>query len=104
MQGLSIDQYFQFTGLTPEAMMEQVKPQAEKRIKSRLVLEAVAKAENITVTEEDFDSEVAKMAEMYQMEADKVKESIGEEGKKQMMEDLAVQKAAEFVVNEAKEK
>ncbi len=104
MQGLSIDQYFQFTGLTPEAMMEQVKPQAEKRIKSRLVLEAVAKAENITVSEEDFDKEVAKMAEMYQMEADKVKESIGEEGKKQMMEDLAVQKAAEFVVNEAKEK
>ena len=104
MQGLSIEQYFQFTGLTPEAMMEQVKPQAEKRIKSRLVLEAVAKAENITVSDEDFDKEVAKMAEMYQMEADKVKESIGEEGKKQMMEDLAVQKAAEFVVNEAKEK
>ena len=104
MQGLSIDQYFQFTGLTAEKMMEQVKPQAEKRIKSRLVLEAVAKAENIAVTEEDFNNEVAKMAEMYQMEADKVKESIGEEGKKQMMEDLAVQKAAEFVVNEAKEK
>ena len=104
MQGLSIDQYFQFTGLTPEAMMEQVKPQAEKRIKSRLVLEAVAKAENITVSDEDFDKEVEKMAEMYQMEAGKVKESIGEEGKKQMMEDLAVQKAAEFVVNEAKEK
>ena len=104
MQGLSIDQYFQFTGLTPEKMMEQVRPQAEKRIKSRLVLEAVAKAENITVSEEDFDKEVAKMAEMYQMEADKVKESIGEEGKKQMMDDLAVTKAAEFVVNEAKEK
>ena len=104
MQGLSIDQYFQFTGLTPEKMMEQVRPQAEKRIKSRLVLEAVAKAENITVSEEDFDKEVAKMAEMYQMEADKVKESIGEESKKQMMDDLAVQKAAEFVVNEAKEK
>lgn len=104
MQGLSIDQYFQFTGLTAEKMMEQVRPQAEKRIKSRLVLEAVAKAESITVSEEDFDKEVAKMAEMYQMEADKVKESIGEEGKKQMMDDLAVQKAAEFVVNEAKEK
>ena len=104
MQGLSIDQYFQFTGLTADKMMEQVKPQAEKRIKSRLVLEAVAKAENITVTEEDFEKEVTKMAEMYQMEADKVKESIGEEGKKQMMEDLAVSKAAEFVVNEAKEK
>ncbi len=104
MQGLSIDQYFQFTGLTAEKMMEQVKPQAEKRIKSRLVLEAVAKAENLTASEEDFDKEVTRMAEMYQMEADKVKESIGEEGKKQMMEDIAVQKAAEFVVNEAKEK
>ena len=103
-QGLSIDQYFQFTGLTAEKMMEQVKPQAEKRIKSRLVLEAVAKAENIVASEEDFDNEVAKMAEMYKMDADKIKESIGEEGKKQLMEDLAVSKAAEFVVNEAKEK
>lgn len=104
MQGLSIEQYFQFTGLTAEAMMEQVKPQAEKRIKSRLVLEAVVKAENIVATGEDFDKEIARMAEMYQMEADKVKESIGEEGKKQLMEDLAVSKAVEFVVNEAKEK
>ena len=104
MQGLSMEQYFQFTGLTAEAMMEQVKPQAEKRIKSRLVLEAVVKAENIVATEEDFDNEIAKMAEMYKMEADKVKESIGEEGKKQLMEDLAVSKAVEFVVNEAKEK
>ena len=103
-QGLSIDQYFQFTGLTAEKMMEQVKPQAEKRIKSRLVLEAVAKAENIVASEEDFDNEVAKMAEMYKMESDKIKESIGEEGKKQLMEDLAVSKAAEFVVNGAKEK
>ena len=104
MQGLSIEQYFQFTGLTAEAMLEQVKPQAEKRIKSRLVLEAVVKAENITATEEDFDKEVERMAEMYQMEADKVKETIGEEGKKQIMEDLAVSKAVELVVNEAKEK
>ena len=104
MQGLSIDQYFQFTGLTAETLMEQVKPQAEKRIKSRLVLEAVVKAENIAATEEDFDKEVERMAEMYQMEADKVKESVGEEGKKQIMEDLAISKAVEFVVNEAKEK
>jgi len=104
MQGLSLEQYFQFTGLTAETMMDQVKPQAEKRIKSRLVLEAVVKAENIVATEEDFDNEIAKMAEMYKMEADKVKESIGEEGKKQLMEDLAVSKAVEFVVNEAKEK
>ena len=103
-QGLSIEQYFQFTGLTAEKLMEQVKPQAEKRIKSRLVLEAVAAAENITATEEDFEEEVKKMADMYQMEADKVKEAIGENGKKQMMEDLAVSKAAEFVVDAAKEK
>ena len=61
-------------------------------------------AENIVATEEDFDNEIARMAEMYKMEADKVKESIGEEGKKQFMEDLAVSKAVEFVVNEAKEK
>ena len=104
MQGLSMEQYSQFTGMTAAAMMEQVKPQAEKRIKSRLVLEAVVKAENIVATDEDFDKEIARMAEMYQMEADKVKESIGEEGKKQLMEDLAVSKAVEFVVNEAKEK
>lgn len=104
MQGLSIEQYFQFTGTNAEAMMEQIKPQAEKRIQSRLVLEAVAKAENIVATEEDFDAEVAKMAESYKMEADKVKESIGETGKKQIMDDLAVSKAAEFVVKEAKEK
>ena len=104
MQGLSIEQYFQFTGLTAETMMAQVKPQAEKRIKSRLVLEAIVKAENIEATEEDFDKEVARMAEMYQMEADKVKETVGEEGKKQIMTDLAVSKAVELVVNEAKEK
>ena len=104
MQGLSIEQYFQFTGLTADKMMDQVKPQAEKRIKSRLVLEAVVKAENIAATDEDFDKEVERMAEMYQMEVDKVKETLGEEGKKQIMEDLAISKAVEFVVNEAKEK
>lgn len=104
MQGLSIDQYFQFTGTNAEAMLKQIKPQAEKRIQSRLVLEAIAKAENIVATEEDYDEEVRKMAETYKMEADKVKESLGEEGKKQIMEDLAVSKAADFVVKEAKEK
>ncbi len=103
-QGLSIEQYFQFTGLTIEKMLEQVKPQAEKRIKSRLVLEAIVKAENIEASEEDFDAEINRMAEMYKMEADKVKEAIGEAGKKQIMEDLAVTKAAEFAVKEAKEK
>jgi len=104
MQGLSMEQYFQFTGLTFEKMMEQVKPQAEKRIKSRLVLEAIVAAENIVATEEDFEAEIAEMASMYQMEADKVKEIMGENGKKQIMEDLAVKKAAELVVAEAVEK
>lgn len=104
MQGLSLDQYFQFTGLTYDKMLEQVKPQAERKIKSRLVLEAVVAAENIEASEEDYEEEIKRMAEMYQMEADKVKEVMGEQGKKQIMEDLAVRKAAEFVVKEAKEK
>ena len=104
MQGLSMEQYFQFTGLSYQHMMEQVKPQAERKIKSRLVLEAVVAAENIAATEEDYEEEIKRMAEGYRMEADKIKELMGEQGKKQIMEDLAVRKAAEFVVNEAKEK
>lgn len=103
MQGISLEQYFQFTGLNQETMLAQVKPQAERKIKSRLVLEAVVAAENITASEEDYEAEIARMAEMYQMEADKVKEVMGENGKKQIMEDIAVKKAAEFVVNEAVE-
>jgi len=103
MQGMSLDQYFQFTGLDAAKMMDQVKPQALSRIQSRLVLEAVVKAENIEATEEDFDAEVKKMAEMYQMEEDKVRETLGENGKKQIMQDLAVTKAVEFVVANAKE-
>ena len=102
-QGLSMEQYFQFTGLTTAKMMEQVKPNAENKIKSRLVLEAVVKAENLVATEEDFDAEVAKMAEAYQMEADKVKEMLGEAGKTQIMEDLAVAKAVDFVVDNSVE-
>ena len=104
MQGLSMDQYFQFTGMTYDKMMEQVKPQAESRIQSRLVLEAVAAAENITASEEEYDAEIGHMAKMYQLEADKVKEMMGEQGRKQIMEDLAVRKAVEFVVGESKEK
>ena len=103
-QGLNLKSYLQMVGKTEEEMRKEYEPQATEAIKSRLVLEAVVKAENIVATEEDFDNEIAKMAEMYKMEADKVKESIGEEGKKQLMEDLAVSKAVEFVVNEAKEK
>ena len=103
MQGLSMEQYFQFTGTSYEQMVEQVKPQAEERIKSRLVLEAVAKAEKIEATEEDYEKELETMAEVYQMDIDKVKELMGEREKKNIMQDLAVRKAAEFVAENAKE-
>lgn len=103
-QGLSIDQYMQFTGLTPQKMIEELKPQALKRIQSRLVLEAVVAAENIETTEEELDKEIENMASMYQMEVDKLKEVIGEEEKKQISLDLAVQKAVEIVTEAAVEK
>lgn len=105
MQGLSLEQYFQFTGLDGQKMLEQVKPQAEKRIKSRLVLEAIVAAEGITASEEDYEKEIERMAEVYNMEKDKVKEMLGdnEKAKEQLMEDLAITKAADFVVSEAKE-
>ena len=103
-QGLSIDQYMQFTGLTPQKMIEELKPQALKRIQSRLVLEAVVAAENIETTEEELDKEIENMASMYQMEVDKLKEVIGEEEKKQIGLDLAVQKAVEIVTAAAVEK
>jgi len=102
-QGLSIEQYMQFTGLTPATLIEQMKPQALKRIQSRLVLEAVVKAENMVASEEDFEDEVKTMAEVYQMETDKVKELLGENGKKQVMEDICIKKAVDFVVENAKE-
>ena len=104
MQGLSMEQYFQFTGASYDQMFAQVKPQAEKRIKSRLVLEAVAAAEKIVATEEDFEEELKAMAEAYQMEVEKVKELLPEKSQAQIKEDLAVRKAAEFVVEKAKEK
>lgn len=103
-QGLSIDQYMQFTGLTPQKMIEELKPQALKRIQSRLVLEAVVAAENIETTEEELDKEIENMASMYQMEVDKLKKVIGEEEKKQIGLDLAVQKAVEIVTEAAVEK
>lgn len=103
-QGLSIDQYMQFTGLTPQKMIEELKPQALKRIQSRLVLEAVVATENIETTEEELDKEIENMASMYQMEVDKLKEVIGEEEKKQIGLDLAVQKAVEIVTEAAVEK
>lgn len=104
MQGLSMEQYLQLTGTNVAMMEEQIKPQALKRIQSRLVLEAVVAAEKIEASEEDFDKEVARLAEAYKMEADQVKEMIGESGKEEIMKDLAVTKAAEFVTGNAKEK
>lgn len=102
-QGLSIEQYMQYTGLTVDKLKEQMEPQAMKRIQSRLVLEAIAAKENIEVTDADVDKEIEEMSKMYQMEADKLKEYMGENEMKQMKSDLAVQKAAELVVAEAVE-
>ncbi len=101
MQGMSMEQYMQFTGATYEKLIEQVKPQAEERIRARLVLEAIAKSENIVATEEDYEKEMKTMAEVYQMEIDKVKELMGEREKKNIMLDLAVRKAADFVAENA---
>ena len=103
MQGLSMEQYLQFTGTNYNQMVEQVKPQAEKRIKSRLVLEAVAAAEKLEVTDEEYDKEIEVMAEAYQMDVDKVKEMLGEREAKNIRKDLLVRKAADFVVENAKE-
>lgn len=103
-QGLTMEQYFQFTGLTEEKMLEDLRPQALKRIQTRLVLEAIAQAENIEISDEKLDEEIAKMAEAYNMEADKLKEYMGENEKKQMKEDIAVQEAVTFLVENAEEK
>lgn len=102
-QGLSLEQYMKYTGLDADTLLEQLRPQAETRIKGRLVLGAVAKAENLTVTDEDFEEEVKSMADAYAMEADKVREMLGESGKKSVMEDIAIKKAQEFVAENAKE-
>lgn len=103
-QGLTVEQYFQFTGMTEEKMTEEMKAEAQKRIKTRLVLEAVVKAENIEVSDERLDKELKKMAEAYRMEADKFKEFMGEREMKQVKEDIAVQEAITFLVDNAVEK
>ena len=103
-QGMTMEQYFMFTGMTREKMLEDIKVQAVKSIETRLVLEAIAKTENIEVGEERLDEEIAKMAKNYQMDADKMKEFMGEEEKKQMKEDIAVQEAITFLTNNAVEK
>lgn len=100
-QGMSMDQYMQYTGMTLESLKEQTKPQAEKSIRTRLALEAVVKAEDIKVSEEAVEEELQKMADTYKMDIEKVKEVMGERELKQMKEDLAVQEAIDFLVAEA---
>ena len=101
-QGLSVEQYLQFMGTTPEQFVEQLRPTALKRIQTRLVLEAIVGAENIEVPEEKVNKEIEDMAKMYQMEADKLKELMGERELKQLKMDIAVQEAAEMVTEAAK--
>ena len=101
-QGLNMDLYMKYTGMTMEQMREQMKPQALKRIQTRLVLEEVVKAENLQVSDERLDEEIAKMAAAYQMEADKLKGYMSDRDKDQMKEDIAVQEAVDFLVAEAK--
>ena len=102
-QGIGFEQYMQMTGMTPEALMGQMRPEAEKRIKTRLTLEAIVKAENIKATAKDIEKEIENMASMYQMEVDKVKEMLGDEMKEQFAQDVAVQKAVEFIAKNAVE-
>ena len=104
MQGLTMEQYLQFTGGNVQALVEQSKPQALKRIQSRLVLEAVAAAENLTASDEELDAELGRMAEQYKMEVEKLKEMFAEEDLKSVREDLAIQKAVELVTDAAVEK
>ena len=101
-QGLSVEQYY--TGMTADKIMEEMKPEAVKRIKNSLVLEAVAKAENIEVSEEEFEAELQKMADMYKMEIEKIKEFMQDAEAKQMKDDIAIQKAVELIVSSAVEK
>lgn len=101
-QGMSMEQYMQYTGMTLESLKEQTRPQTEKSIRTRLVLEAVVKAEDIKVSDEAVEEELQKMADSYKMDIEKVKEIMGERELKQMREDLAVQEAIDFLVAEAK--
>lgn len=103
-QGLSIEQYFQFTGMTKEKFLETATPEAERRIKSRLVLEAIAKAEDIQVSEEELSEELKKMAEMYQMDLEQLTGLVGDSERDAIKEDIAVQKAVDLVREAAVEK
>ena len=105
-QGLSLEQYFMFTGLDMDKFQEQMRPGAIKRIESRLILEAIVKAENFEVTEEEYEKELERIAEESKMELDKLKEYIGDDeyGRQQIEEDLKIQKAIDLIVDNAKEK
>ena len=102
-QGLSMEQYVQFTGQSIDQMLEEMKPQALQRIQTRLVLEKVAEVENTQPTEEEVEEELAKMAEMYKMEVEKIKELFGERELDQMKKDMAVQKAVTLIAEAAAE-
>ena len=102
-QGLTVDQYFQFTGMTAEKLMDQMKPEALKRIKNSLVLEAIAAKENFEIAEEKIEEELKKMSEAYKMEVEKIKEALGESGLDQMKADLKIQAAVDFIRDKAKE-
>lgn len=103
-QGLSVDQYFQFTGMTKEKFLETSTPEAERRIKSRLVLEAIAKAEDIQVSEDELNDELKKMADMYQMDLEQLTGLVGDSEKDAIKQDIAVQKAVDLVTEAAVEK
>ena len=101
-QGLPLDQYMQYTGMTMDKLKDQFRPQAERNLKTRLVLEEVAKAENIQVSEEAVDAEIKKMADAYKIDLEKMKEYLGDAEKENITMDLKVQEAVDFLVAEAK--
>ena len=103
-QGLTMQQYMQFTGMDTEKMLEEMRPQAMKRIQTRLVLEAIVAAENMVTSDERLDEEIATMAEMYSMEADQLKSYMGDAEKEQMKKDIAVEDAVQFILDNAVEK
>ena len=102
MQGIAFEQYLQMTGSTLEQMKEQVKPQAEARVQSSLVLEAIVDAENIEAKDADVDDEILKMSEQYGMEVEKINEMLRDEDRENIKKDICIRKAAELIVNEAK--
>ena len=102
--GLSMDQYLQFSGMTLDKLKEQVRPEAVSRIQGSLVLEQIAKEENIEVSDDDINAEIEKTAKMYNMEADKLKEYMSDDDKKSMSNQIKIQKAVELVMDNIKER